>query len=1073
MAINKTLTVCKASAGSGKTFTLAVEYIKLLLENPYAYEGILAVTFTNKATEEMKMRILSTLYALAAGLSDARRYMEALQKATGLAEEEIVHRSGKVLRLLLHNYHFFRVQTIDTFFQSVLRNLAKELQLSANLRVGLNNEQVVDQAVDNIIDTVAEDDKLKRIVMGYMEEKMAEDKRWDVVGQIKTFGGNIFKEHFKQNRHELDSCFADEAFFDNYKKEMYGIIRNAEKLYENYSQQAQQILSNHGLSYEDFSSGNRGVMGYFIKLADGRYAAVDIVNKTVQGAIVDAEKWVAKKHPRREAVLEVVKSELLPLMESIEETREHDATMVRSAKKTLQHLNDMRLLRRIEDMAHTLNEASQRFMLSDTQSLLSDFIADDDSPFIFEKIGSRLEHVMIDEFQDTSTVQWRNFKTLLRECMSQGNSNLIVGDVKQSIYRFRSGDWKLLNSIERQFGKGELDFQPKRTNFRSSRNVIEFNNAFFEHVAAVEVENVRQFSDERADELQKAYADVKQEVPEGRCLEGYVEVELLPKSELDTMNERVLAIIEELLDMGVEQRDIAILVRKNKVIPALAQCVEAEGRVRIVSDEAFRLDASKVLQAIISGMRLLIRPNDTLTQELLQRLCGGEIPQEFTERRNELLSMTLYDMAEALLKVLFPGERQAQTDAEGAYLTMFFDRLKDFCNETIPVVEDFLEVWDEELCRETIETGESNGVRVLTIHKSKGLEFKHVIVPYCNWQFNPPQGSLIWVKPTVAPFSQMPIVPLECVSAASLKGTIYEEDGYEEQVQKIVDNLNLLYVALTRAGETLHVIGERNARDGNRSKSIMDAIARLPKVVKELPVVIEGLESNEEPLRLTYGDMDFLTERRSTAAASPQKTAEEHEHKQKNVFTVTPTPITVSVRSMDNRVEYRQSNDSRRFAEDAIDETDRQRMVRMGMVMHQLFASVRTLDDVEPMITRMEYDGTLYDEDMDREKLLTKLRSVFSNPQVKGWFSDRWRVFNECNIINKEGEQRPDRVITDGKETIVIDFKFGSEHRGYVEQVENYMRLLREMGMPGVKGYLWYVMRGKVVNVESPTPALP
>ena len=1067
MVGNKTLTVCKASAGSGKTFTLAVEYIKLLLENPYAYEGILAVTFTNKATEEMKMRILSTLYGLGAGLGDARRYMEALQKATGLAEDEIARLSGKVLRLLLHNYHFFRVQTIDTFFQSVLRNLAKELQLNANLRVALNNEQVVDQAVDNIIDTVADDARLKRIVVDYMNENIADDKKMDVIGDIKEFGGNIFKEHFKQNRQALEMCFANEKFFDDYKKAMYDVIRKAEKLYGDYSQEAQQVLSAHGLMYEDFSRGASGVMGYFLKLAGGRFAAVDIANKTVQAAIADAEKWVAKKHPRRETVLGVVKAELLPLMQRIEKTREHDATMVRSVRKTLQHLNDMRLLRRIEEMAHTLNEASQRFMLSDTQSLLSDFIADDDSPFIFEKIGSRLEHVMIDEFQDTSTVQWRNFKTLLRECMSQGNSNLIVGDVKQSIYRFRSGDWKLLNGIDREFGKDELDFQPKRTNYRSTRSVIEFNNAFFEQVAAVEVESVRLFSEERADELQKAYADVKQEVPEGRCREGYVEMELLPKSGLDKMNERVLSIIEELLDKGVEQHDIAILVRTGKVIPALAQCVEAGGRVRIVSDEAFRLDASKVLQSIISGMRLLVHPNDTLTKELLQRLCGGEIPTEFTERRNELLSMTLYDMAEALLKVLFPDEKKAQTDAEGAYLTMFFDKLQAFCNETVPVVEDFLELWDGELCRETIETAESNGVRVLTIHKSKGLEFRHVIVPYCNWQFNPPRPTLIWVKPKAEPFSQMPIVPLECMSATTLKGTIYEEDGYEEQVQKIVDNLNLLYVALTRAGETLHVIGERNAKEGNRSKAIMDAIARLPEKVDGLPVVIEGQESEEESLRLTYGDMYFLTARQQSVAASQQDAAEDRKAGQENVFAVTPKPVSVSVRSMDNRVEYRQSNDSRRFAEDAIDETDRQRMVRMGMVMHQLFASVRTLSDVEPMITRMEYDGTLYDEDMTREQLLEKLRSVFDNPQVKEWFSDRWRVFNECTIINKEGEHRPDRVITDGSETIVIDFKFGSEHTGYVEQVKSYMLLLREMGMPGVKGYLWYVTKEKIVHVED------
>lgn len=1085
----QTLTVYKASAGSGKTFTLAVEYIKLLIEDAHGYDGVLAVTFTNKATEEMKMRILSTLYGLSKGLQESDGYLSELKRETGLEAEEIRRRSRTVLTLLLHNFHCFRVQTIDTFFQAVLRNLAKELMLTANLKVGLNTEQVVDQAVDDIVDTVADDRELKQVVMDYVDENMADGKNWNVISQIKSFGGNIFKEHFKQNRKRMEKVFEDDKFFDNYKRTMRSIATETEKRYRECGEEALRILNERCLSIEDFSRGKSGVMGYFIKLTQGNL--YDVLNKTASDAMEDAEKWVKKTHPRRASVMAVVEEELLPLLRRTEADRPSDARMALSAKKTLQHLNDLRLLRRIEAAAHELNESAQRFMLSDTQSLLHDIIEEGDAPFIFEKIGARLEHVMIDEFQDTSVVQWKNFKTLLMECMAQGKSNLIVGDVKQSIYRFRSGDWRLLNGIEREFRKGEVDFQPKRTNYRSARNVIEFNNAFFEALSAIEVENVRHFSDVRAEELSRAYGDVKQLIPKGRETRGHVTVELLPtKGEadisMDSMEERVAMRVKELLRQGVRQRDIAILVRSRRVIPSIADTVEhcmgdhdetgggepdgepsgivagRRERVRVVSDEAFRLDSSRTLQCMVCAMRLLVRPQDTLSRELLENLCGGSIPEMYLSQYSSLQMMTLYDLSEALLKIF-------QKEDEDAYVSKFFDEIREFCENSLPVTEDFLREWDDEICGKTIEAAEEDGVRILTIHKSKGLEFKHVIIPYCNWPFNPPKGNLIWAEPAVEPFSLLPMVPLECVSASSLEGTIYEDDGYDEQVQKIVDNLNLLYVAMTRAGESLYVIGERGARDGNRSRAMEDAMGKMPDAIGDGRLKKEGMEDVSQILRMEYGEPDTYEAKVHKDGGESQpdsKVQGERVSKTENVFTTIPAAIGVAVRSYENTAEYRQSNESLRFADDAVDNSDRERMIKVGMVMHQLFSTIRTLEDVEPMLERMEFDGKLYGEDMTRDMLLEHLRKAFNNEQVRSWFADGWEVYNECTIITPAGEYRPDRVVTNGDETVVVDFKFGQPHGGYEEQVRGYMQLLREMGMPNVRGYLWYVTKGKVDKIE-------
>lgn len=1070
-----TLTVYKASAGSGKTFTLAVEYIRLLLEDTYGYGSILAVTFTNKATEEMKMRILSTLYGLANSLEGSRQYMEVLEKETGLEAAEIRRRARVILTSLLHNYHYFRVQTIDTFFQTVLRNLAKELMLTANLRVGLNTEQVVNQAVDEMVDTVADDKELKQVVMGYVNDNMTDGKNWNVISQIKSFGGNIFREHFKQNRQRMERVFEDDDFFDNYKRTMRNIVTETEKQYRAHGEEAMQILASHGLELEDFSRGKSGVMGYFVKLAQGN--VYDVLNKTATDAMEDAEKWVKKTHPRRGAVMEVVTSELLPLLLRTEAGRKKDACMALSAKKTLQHLNDLRLLKRIEMAAHELNEAAQRFMLNDTQSLLHDIIEEGDAPFIFEKIGARLEHVMIDEFQDTSTVQWRNFKTLLRECMAQGKSNLIVGDVKQSIYRFRSGDWRLLNGIEREFRDDEVKFEPKRTNYRSERNVIEFNNAFFQAVARIEVENVRHFSEKRAEELERAYSDVAQEIPESKESHGHVIIELLPtkggdEAEPASMEEKVAMRVRELIERGERQSSIAVLVRSRKVIPQIASAIEncmgeqgedGKERIRVVSDEAFRLDSSRTLQCIVGAMRLLVHPQEALSRALLEGLCGGEIPSAFTEQYNSLQMMTLYDLSEALLKIF-------QKDGEDAYVSKFFDEIRDYCETNLPVTEEFLREWDSEIHKKTIEAAEEDGIRILTIHKSKGLEFKHVIIPYCNWTFNPPQGSLIWAEPTTEPFSQLPMIPLECVSAASLEGTIYEEDGYDEQVQKIVDNLNLLYVAMTRAGETLYVIGERGAKEGNRSQAMEAAISEMPDTIGKDELRTEGREDKKQTLRIEYGKEDkgkAEGKEEGNNSQSDSAIPVDSDSKERNVFAIVPTAMTVKTQSYENKAEYRQSNESLRFADDSIDNQDRQRMIRMGMVMHQLFSTIHTTDDVEKVMERMEFDGLLYGEDFTREQLKEHLQHAFEDSQVRSWFEKGWDIYNECAIITQEKEYRPDRVITNGKETIVIDFKFGQPHRKYKDQVRNYMRLLREMGHPEVKGFLWYVIKGKVENAEE------
>ena len=505
----KPLTVYKASAGSGKTFTLAVEYIKLLVQNPTSYRNILAVTFTNKATEEMKMRILSQLYGIWKGLDDSKSYTNRILTETGLPIETIKERAGIALHLLLHNYNYFRVETIDSFFQSVLRNLARELDLTANLRISLNDTQVEEQAVDQLIDSLTHTDRMLQWLLSYIMEKISDDHSWNIIGQVKQFGKTIFRDYYKANRKELSNIISQKGFMEEYTKQLKELRSTALERMKALGNEFFDILESESLKIEDLAYGKTGVASFFIKLQKGQFDE-GIESKRACDCREDPEKWYSKKSEHAEHIYAVAASSLIPLLARAMDERPRQYKIYQSADLTLRHLSQLRLLGSIEQKVRTMNDEANRFLLSDTQQLLHDLISDSDSPFIFEKIGTQLEHVMIDEFQDTSTVQWQNFKVLLQECMShQHSQNLIVGDVKQSIYRWRSGDWRLLNAIDQQFPYADdtVDIQPLKINWRSSRHIIDFNNAFFQTAAQQEYEAQREDYPDGAEQLRTGIPD--------------------------------------------------------------------------------------------------------------------------------------------------------------------------------------------------------------------------------------------------------------------------------------------------------------------------------------------------------------------------------------------------------------------------------------------------------------------------------------------------------------------------------------------------------------------------------------
>ena len=1089
----KPLIVYKASAGSGKTFTLATEYIKLLIQNPAAYRNILAVTFTNKATEEMKTRILSQLYGIWRQLPDSGSYLQRLIEETGLPTHVISQRAGEALHLLLHNYSYFRVETIDSFFQSVLRNLARELDLTANLRISLNDTQVEEMAVDQLIDSLTHTDVMLQWLLSYIMEKISDDRSWNIIGQVKQFGRTIFRDYYKEHSKDLYAKMEKKGFVESYTRQLRQIRSDSLERMKSIAEEFFDTLEDEGLTADDLAYGKNGVAGLFLKLRSG-ILDESIVGKRACDCRGDASKWYTRKHPRALLIHAIAERSLMRILATAIDERPRHWKLYKSADLTLRHLSQLRLLDSIEQKVRTLNDEANRFLLSDTQQLLSALISDSDSPFIFEKMGTQLEHVMIDEFQDTSTVQWRNFKVLLQECMSHaGSENLIVGDVKQSIYRWRSGDWRLLNAIDREFPHAAetLEIKPLDTNYRSSRNIVRFNNAFFTEAARQEYQKQQETYPEGAEQLRQAYQDVTQQVPGKRPGTGLVTVTLLPP---DSYEEETLSMVAartaELVARGASQSDIAILTRTNKHIPLIADYVAVHcPDIHIVSDEAFRLDASVAVNLMVQALHLLTHPDDLLAKATVAKLYHHSVlgdspaentllikdrpldtllPEAFINHREALLQLPLYELAERIYAI-FQLDR---LDEQSAYLCAFYDQLNQFTQDNTTDIDSFIREWEETISRKTIHTDATEGVRILSIHKSKGLEFNHVIIPFCDWRLELP--DILWCEPREAPFDALPIAPID-YSGSQMRGTIYERDYLEEHLQNTVDNLNLLYVAFTRAAQSLTVIGQRGAKN-NRS-TLIEAV--LPELKLE-GSTLEGAEQEDAPLRFYYGvraagltpadrNLDHYGARDDDEL--PQKSGSGQGRKSSNVFLQPVTPLHISMETFEGRAEFRQSNKSRQFIEGE-DEQQELSYIKLGSVFHELFSTIRTTGDIDRALLQMQQDGVLYNDEITREKLAAMLHKRLESNRVKDWFSGRWQLFNECGILRVDPsgtvqERRPDRVMTDGHETHVVDFKFGNAKPEHQSQVSEYMQLLRQMGMPRVRGWLWYVYSNKIVEIDE------
>jgi len=1166
------LTVYKASAGSGKTWRLTVEYLKLLVTDPESYRSILAVTFTNKATAEMKERVLNALYELMHIDSGAvpEAMTEAVCKELGISPALAKSRATQAIGCLLHDYGRFRIETIDSFFQSVLRNLARELGLGAWLNIELKNDAVLSDAVDALIDKASENKELLEWMTDYMEEQLQEGKTWKIDGVLKRFGHTIFKEYFKEKEKALNAKLSNKGFLKAYKKQLKAVEKEGLDRLQLAADEFFTILDDHVLLIEDISRGKTGPCSYFLKLQNGD-CSDGIINSYVRAGMEDPAGWSTKTSKLKAQITSLAAEKFIPLLLETEELRKKLHPQIVSARLAGKHLNQVGLLTDIAAEVREQNRENNRFLLSDTNALLKSLLDGADASFVYEKTGTELNHILFDEFQDTSRMQWDTFKPLLAEGLANGHDSLIVGDEKQSIYRWRNGDWRILGSIQQEMKPALVEEKKLDSNWRSERNIIDFNNALFTNLEReINKTHLETFGQESA-ELTNAYSDVIQQSGK-KDVAGLVNISFVNAKNDSVYKPMVLAKmiqkVEELQRAGIRPDQIAILIRANKFIPEIGEFfadykASAQHDPRlcydVVSDEAFLLSASRSVQILIDALRLLNDPLNPIPQALLKldylsdaQALTSELhplfkqtekpkayqsntvykktymdsnpenpvlPPDFLNRFEALQRLPLYELVEELYR-LFELEK---IPAQDSYLHCFMDKLSEYLLHSPSDLGSFLKYWDEQMAGTSIPAGSAvNGIRIMSIHKAKGLEFHTVLIPFCDWKLLNTKPFQVWCPPSQEPFNQLDLLPIDYNKDMAV--SIFKKEHNEETLQLWVDALNLLYVAFTRAKHNLYVFCRGNDDAKNYKGPV--SIANLMQDVLKNGLVsgsyteardistsdLEGVGNIFEAAETTVNGSIFemseniseangnisrpdgsISETTKNNSETPgtevngtlSETAESISEakfnfgafslgventtdKPTSVLREKGTDLALPFRSFAHKTRFRQSNRSREFCKGHDPEGFTTTFIDRGKLLHRLFSEIKVEGDLPAALQNLINEGLLEtDKATDYE---TYVRQALSNEAVKDWYSSKYRLFNECSILCNDSNgklqlKRPDRVMLYQNDVQVVDFKFGKPSPSYRNQVLEYMQLLTDMGYAGVKGFLWYVDENEVVAV--------
>lgn len=981
---------------------------------------------------------------------------------------------------ILHQYAQFSISTIDAFFQKVIRSFTRESGLIGDYRLEVEHDAVLEEVIDNLIDELGTNKELTDWVVEFARENLENERAWDVRYSLIEFAREIFREEFKAIEDEVNYVTAQPGFFKKLKSQLWTTKNFFISQVSARAQEALEIIRTNGWGSEDFSYGkNSGLLTFFLMYAEEKnLSRIKAPSDRIRTYFTQAGNWPNKKSSFSKAIQRVAEDKLVHLLNEILQAYDSHFTKALSAEMVLKNLYVFGLIADIARKLKEFKDENNIMLLADAPKFLNGVIQDSDTPFIYEKVGSFYRNYLIDEFQDTSGMQWKNFQPLIANSLDQGYPGLVVGDVKQAIYRWRGGDLSLLqHEIVSTIGEHRVTIKALDKNYRSASHVVSFNNAVFRSASTL-------ISAETGASVPLlAYADVEQKI--SRQAEGYINIRFIKEPQEEKKNividdkenanesskwtelalEQLPLTLEDLQLKGVRLKDIAILVRKNdegqRIAAHLLQYKNsAKARAGclydVVSNESLRIDGASTVNLLLGAMRYLLNAEDAIARAQLayefsrlheperdlsvvfsvanQSNFENNLPKNFTDQKPFLKKLPLIELTETLIDIFKLGKQHGEL----VYLQAFQDLVLDFYNRERNDLGAFLEWWEDNRHKKSVQiSGDVNAVQILTIHKSKGLQFKYVIIPFCSWNLDHDnwQSPNLWVKSEMALFSEAGYLPVRY--SKILEQTYFNEYYREEHTRSYLDNLNLLYVAFTRAEQGLIVTAPHPEVRGSKN-SVAGLLHESIQRSKEL-----NENWSEEDSVFGIGD------------PQPSSSNVDHTSDYLNLSEYISSPWR-------DKLVIRQSGAT--YFQDV--RTDQRSKINHGIHMHAVLSRMNYADEVESTIDRILFEGLI--NETDRAPLLSQLKELMDMDDVGAWFSREWNVRTEVPIIIPQGgESRLDRLIYRDKKAIVIDFKTGEVKKDDNRQVLEYMNTLRQMNFTEVEGYLLYLKMKEVVQVKE------
>ena len=1037
----KNLAIYKASAGAGKTFTLVKEYLKLALSSTNAdyFKSILAITFTNKAATEMKYRVFEHLNEIAVNGVSSQMANLLLQELS-ITPEELTKRAENSLKSMLYNYSEIAISTIDSFVIKILRSFTKELDLPSKFEIEIEQDEVLDLALEQLIDKSLSDKKIRQALLDYIKFRIDDGKKWDFFDDLKQFSRELFSDKsrpFLKNLAELKT-----ADFFKVSSQINAQIQADETVIRNSNKKLIEEIRIAGFEADDFAGGSRSFVQKFFKFSnDGDYNKLILSDK--QNETVEGDVWFAK------AKDELITKSLAHLgiwRKLIFEIVERNKSR-KGLKAIASGIFSLMLLNEISQLVNEIKKEENSILISDNHKLINDVVQNNPIPFIYERIGERYHHLMIDEFQDTSVTQFQNTIPLIENNLAYHKFNLIVGDTKQSIYRFNNGVFEQLALLPENIYRKErlLDGDYRESmfktngesiylnyNYRSLNEIIHFNNTIFSFLVPYLSQNAN---------LLGAYDSFVQEF--GKNKNGGL-VELCP---LDKENYRELCLdklitqIKECLYDGFQLSEIAVLVRGksdgSKVAIALSQYPE----LPYISNDSLRLEIHQDIQLLVN-MMIQFRDRDDLNSgiSILSYLISKNDKIEFhaqlkkhgyssagTKKLDRFdLEGCLNDFQMhfewshgqlSLIETAYEICALFQIQLNNSFVQQFLDEVQGYGVKNGRNISGFLNYWDDVLYKKGINIPESkNAIRIITIHKSKGLEYPVVFMPFNNYNKGA-KGDKLWVKNTEGKIE----LPCFLISENSeLADTIFADSYSTEQNYKLIDNLNLFYVALTRAKERLYLYFPEIKNPKLNRSNIKNPELWLNLFLKE---------QNDSSYR--------LGERTRKQDKSPDENGVQKEY----FFSSKEwkKKLAVDKKSYDNYYHYSGIQDKK----------------LEGIIVHKIFESSEDLDDCLNEIHKLEVLNKI--DEAQKIMLTEKFKSIYSNSEIASVLLRQGTVENEISIVDSKGNiYRPDRLIIAQDQLDIIDFKTGEMKDNHREQIDQYAEIMQEIGFTNIKKSLIY-----------------